>query len=130
MRRKEKEKMSTQLKIKAPKSPLTRMRGKERGMKATSAKVIRTNWHHLPPESGKPPVKEGMTTRQAIEAIRAWGRWRFGNMGGMLAEMDDGTRIEVECWYGKQGTGLMSSQEIKRTAHEDGREVVIRKYKW
>jgi hypothetical protein len=60
------------------------------------------------------PLSEGMTLREALSALRKAGRDAFGNIGGALACMSDGTTLEVENQPASDGGELMSSQLITR----------------
>jgi len=68
-----------------------------------------------------------MTLRSALRTIRSCGRYAFGNIGELWAELSDGTELLVSL----QKSGdcrLMSSQQIVRIDKQTGN--IIRKYKW
>ena len=85
-------------------------------MKATTTIVTVT--HHHMPDGADYPVREGMTLRQALAAIRDAGRDNYGDIGGMSAIMSDATDLSVECQSATGGGELMSSQVITRTIGE------------
>ena len=83
----------------------------------SNATITNVTHHHMP-DGADYPVRDGMTLRQALAAIRDAGRVNYGDIGGMHAVMSDGTDLSVECQSATGGGELMSSQVITRTIGE------------
>jgi len=76
--------------------------------------TIDTVSHHHMPDGADYPLSEKMTLRQALAALRKAGRAGFGDIGGALACMSDGTTLEIELQPASGGGELMASQIITR----------------
>jgi hypothetical protein len=92
-------------------------------MEAHNAKVESITTHHT---NAPAPVREGMTLREALEAIRAH-RDTFGGLGGLSAELSDGSQLVVECRRRRMG-----SQRIERRRFDAfaNCEKLLRVYPW
>ena len=85
-------------------------------------------YHHLPDHAER-IVREGMSLRDALAALRKAGRKNFGNIGGMSCDLSDGSRIAVDLQSSTDGTSrLMSSQRIERRCYDT--DELIRVYSW
>jgi hypothetical protein len=77
-------------------------------------------------------VREGMDLKEALASISA-NRDSFGNLGGMTAELSDGSHLEVENQKCADGHSyLMSSQRIERRNHDTytSTDKLVRVYPW
>jgi hypothetical protein len=93
-------------------------------MKAINTNLVQVvSNHHM---DGQAPVREGMTLRAALAAIRA-NREKFGTIGGMTAELSDGSQIVVECSCRRMG-----SQRIERRFYDSyaSTDKLLRVYPW
>ncbi len=100
-------------------------------MKMTRTTILVTNVSHHHTE-GTRPVREGMTLQEALKDIRA-NRDSFGNLGGMTAELSDGSHLVVQCQPCDGGRcKLMSSQRIERRNYDTytSTDQLIRVYPW
>ena len=97
-------------------------------MTRTTILVTDVSHHHM---EGSRPVREGMTMREALEDIRA-NIDSFGDIGGMTAELSDGSHIVVQCLMSCDGGQLMSSQRIERRNYDTytSTNKLIRVYPW
>jgi hypothetical protein len=98
-------------------------------MTRTTILVTDVSYHHT---EGLRPVSEGMTMREALNDIRA-NRDSFGDIGGMTAELSDGSHIVVQCQPCEDGHALlMDSQRIERRNHDTytSTDKLIRVYPW
>jgi hypothetical protein len=93
-------------------------------MKAINTNLVQiVSNHHM---NGPAPVIEGMTLREALKAIRD-NREKFGTIGGMAAELSDGSQIVVEC-----SCRRMCSQRIERRFYDaySSTDKLMRVYPW
>jgi hypothetical protein len=98
-------------------------------MTRTTILVTDVSHHHT---EGLHPVREGMTLQEALKDIRA-NRGSFGSIGGMTAELSDGSHLAVECQKCEGGRcQLMSSQRIERRNHDTytSTDKLVRVYPW
>jgi hypothetical protein len=72
------------------------------------------------------PVREGMTLQEALKVIRA-NRETFGNIGGMTAELSDGTQLYVECRCRRMGSHRIERRYYDAYASTDK---LLRVYPW
>ena len=87
--------------------------------------ITDTYYHHLS-DGGECPVVEGQTVRQAMRALRGVGRGNFGDIGGLRADVSDGSELVVALRDSGDGNSrLMSSQRIIRRRYDawSGRDV-------
>jgi hypothetical protein len=79
--------------------------------------------HHT---TGPAPVREGMTLREALFSIRA-NRETFGTLGGLRAELSDGSQLVVDHWRPRMG-----SQRIERRCYDSfaSADKLLRVYPW
>jgi hypothetical protein len=100
-------------------------------MKMTRTTILVTDVFHHHTE-GTRPVREGMSLQEALKDIRA-NRDSFGSIGGMTAELSDGSHLAVECQSCEGGRcQLMSSQRIERRTHDTytSTDKLVRVYPW
>lgn len=94
--------------------------------KMSTAIIVESSQSDHLPDWGEYLDLAGLTLRQALAAIRAAGRKNFGNIGGMTAELSDGSSIEVSLRPAGDRTYVMSSQRIVRRRADE----IVREYKW
>jgi hypothetical protein len=95
----------------------------------TTILVTEVSHHHM---EGTQPVREGMSLQEALKDIRA-NRDSFRDIGGMTAELSDGSHLSVECQKCEGGRcQLMSSQRSERRNHDTytSTDKLVRVYPW
>jgi len=91
--------------------------------------VTEASYHHMPHESANPDLV-GLTVRETLRELRDVGRSHFGDLGGMMAYLSDGSWIEVQLLAAyERGCQLLSSQRIVRVRWDRGL-MTIRIYNW
>jgi hypothetical protein len=92
-------------------------------MTSNNTLVQSVSTHHT---NGHVPVRAGMTLREALISIRAH-REKFGSIGGMMAELSDGSHLSVECRCQSMG-----SQRIERRFYDSyaSTDKLLRVYPW
>jgi hypothetical protein len=93
---------------------------------ATKLTVEGVYMHHMPDTSSHDLIRRGMDLRQALYILRHAGRRYFGDLGGMTADLSDGTQLIVGLTPASDNGYIMSSQRISRG---DGYRTV-RFYPW
>ena len=83
--------------------------------------------HHMSDYGDYDVVKIGHTLRQALRCLRIAGRYNYGDMGGMIVPLSDGTYLEIALQSATDNGLLLSSQRIARL---DTNHTVIRYYTW
>ena len=79
--------------------------------------------------TGKLPDLFDLTLRQALAVIRS-ERDAFGDIGGLHADLSDGTIISVELRPASDGGYLMNSQRIVRGEYLYGAMRINAHYPW
>jgi hypothetical protein len=94
--------------------------------KTSVTTVTAVQMHHMPDISSHDLIRPGMTLRHSLTCLRVVGRGYFGDLGGLTADLSDGSVLSVGLVEASDGGWLMSSQRISRG---DGYRVT-RYYAW